>query len=591
MLTTPERFMRRVVAGLLAALPSMALSQIPSTRRETVQVLESRSIPRDIADDVSRVFNATETLRLNGVQVIDTGTVVASDIGIIDGTLEIRGHVTGRVVGINAEIVVRPTARLDRDVTVLGGRFDNRQGIVAGDVRVYRDQVQVDYETDRIVVHEQTDGQEWYRRRERAAGSGWGTLRFLSTRTYNRVEGLPLLIGPAFSRTLGWGRLSAEAMGILRSADNFEWSSENRGHTAKVELTVGKHRGFRVGGRLFDIVDAVEPWHLGDSEVGLASFLIHRDYRDYFDRHGASISGALFRGTSADLTVTYSDQRWGSRDTRSPFTLFRRDQDWRPNPQLDEGRFHVVNTILRYDTRNDQSEPWSGWYVIGDYEFGSGDISRLAPSSPLVRPTASVGRIMYDRGFLDIRRYNRVSPGGQLNLRLVAAGWLSGDELPLERRFSVGGPGTLPGFDFRRVRGRIDYWQCSGPLSGGLNVQPSYPAGLPAQCERMALAQAEYRGEIHVDPFGLLNEERARRRHGWGRSAEWVVFADAGRGWLVGERLGNIQYNRTAIPAFGTFRTDMGVGLRLDDLGLYVAKALSNPNAPLNFFVRLRPRF
>ena len=56
--------------------------------------------------------------------------------------------------------------------------------------------------------------------------------------------------------------------------------------------------------------------------------------------------------------------------------------------------------------------------------------------------------VAYGRGFLDVRRYNRVSPTAQVNLRLVAGGWLHGDALPAQRRLSLGGAGTLPGYDF-----------------------------------------------------------------------------------------------------------------------------------------------
>jgi hypothetical protein len=199
---------------------------------------------------------------------------------------------------------------------------------------------------------------------------------------------------------------------------------------------------------------------------------------------------------------------------------------------------------------------------------------------------------VYSRVFLDLRRYNRVTPDGQLNLRVVLGGWLDGNELPLQRRLSVGGHGTLPGYDFRRVEDETDYWQCSAPTDAlGAPPPPRYPPGVPAQCERIALAQLEYRGEIRIDPFGILDEERDQRRRGWGRGAEWVVFADAGRGWLVGSRTGRLQYPSNVVPHLGTFRSDVGVGLRLDDLGLYVAKSISDMDRPLNFFIRLRPRF
>ena len=117
------------------------------------------------------------------------------------------------------------------------------------------------------------------------------------------------------------------------------------------------------------------------------------------------------------------------------------------------------------------------------------------------------------------------------------------------------------------------------------------PEGVPAQCERFALGQVEYRGEIGSSLFGLLDEERRRRRFGWGRSAEWVVFADVGRGWLVGPRAGELQYGPGTVPSLRTFRADIGLGLRLDDLGLYIAKSVTDPRTPINFFARLQPRF
>lgn len=120
---------------------------------------------------------------------------------------------------------------------------------------------------------------------------------------------------------------------------------------------------------------------------------------------------------------------------------------------------------------------------------------------------------------------------------------------------------------------------------------PRSPDGTPAQCERILLGQVEYRGEIGSRLFGFLSEERRRRRFGWGRRAEWVVFADAGRGWLVGHRVGELQYGAGTLPPLSTFRADVGIGIRLDDLGLYVAKSVTDPGTPVNFFARLRPRF
>jgi hypothetical protein len=187
-------------------------------------------------------------------------------------------------------------------------------------------------------------------------------------------------------------------------------------------------------------------------------------------------------------------------------------------------------------------------------------------------------RIRYARSFVDLRRYNRVSPDAQLNMRLVAGGWMNGDPLPLQRRFSVDGPGALPGYDFR-----------STATMGALTCTSfGFVPGTPGQCDRMALAQVEYRGDLHFDLFTNWDDDDYMRSHSTG---VWVFFADAGRGWLVGEPSDSLTYSRNELPPLSTFKTDLGVGLDFDVLGVYVAKAMTAPRQPANFFVRIKHRF
>ena len=556
------------------------------------QSLDQRALPAEVADEVIRVFNAPETQRVDGRYVVEAGQEVRGDLAVLGGPLVIGGRVAGRIVAVNATVELLDGARVDGDILVVGGAVTGRdRGTVTGSIRTYSARLSYGREGDRLVRRSEDDSR-WWRQRERWRDRGWGDLRLVSARTYNRVEGLPIQVGPAFGREFDWGRLSVDALGIIRSADSFEWTPENIGHTARAEVRLGATHGIRLGGRLFDVVEAVEPWHLSDTEVGLASFFLHRDYRDYYDRHGGSVYASLWSGEVVDLGLSYADQKWGARRTRDPWTLFRDTDSWRSNPQMDEGRFHLLNATATYDTRNDDRNPWSGWYLTADYEYGTGRIARYAPTTGDARAMSPGGLTTYDRLFVDLRRYNRVAPNAQINLRLAVGGWLSGDDLPLQRRFSLGGPGTLPGYDFRRLQDRLDPATVDHLTCGNYGaVGGELPVGVPAECERVALAQVEFRGDLDIDPFGILSEDRDWRRRGWGRGTQWVVFANAGRGWLVGSPGDGRTFGKSSLPALSTFRTDVGIGLVLDDLGLYVAKALAGSNAPVNFFVRLRPRF
>lgn len=578
----------------------VATNVVAAQRPDSLRVsqLQARSVPREVIEELARIYNAPGTLRVGGSYDIESGRVVDSDVAVLDGPLSIAGHVRGRVVAINGSVFLEPGSRVERDILIVGGRLEGRErATVQGDIRVYASSVSYQREGTVLVLRERDDESDdvdvrWWRSRERWSTRGWSDLRLLSARTYNRVEGLPVLIGPSLGRDLGWGRVRLDALGIVRTVGNFERAEHTFGHNVKLEFELGEDSGLRFGGRLFDVVDAVEDWQLSDTEVGLATFFLHRDYRDYFNRHGGAVYAGLYLTRSADLTLSFSDQSWASRGSRDPFTLFRNSDGWRANPTTDDAKLHIVSGTLRIDTRNDEDDPWSGWYVTADVEQGRGELRTLGPTSFFTR-SVTPGPVDYTRGVLDIRRYNRLSPDGQLNMRVVLGGWLNGDPLPLQRRLSLGGLGSLPGYDFRRaLDGTTDVLTCSSADP----ALPGSPAaaipGMPAQCDRIALAQIEFRGDLDLDPFGIFDDDWRPWKRGYGRGAQWVLFADAGRGWLVtpAADVENLTYDKGKLPKGGTFRTDVGIGLLLDNVGFYVAKALSGKDQPVNFFVRLKPR-
>src|SRR4051794_40366601 len=416
-------------------------------------------------------------------------------------------------------------------------------------------------------------------RTSRASG-----LVITSGKTYNRVEGLPVMIGPVFHDSIGAADLNASVMGIIRSADTFHWDDQNLGHRVTAEMRVGRGRGYALAASTYDLITPIEPWQLPDPDAGLAAFFGHRDFRDYFNRHGAKAAATFHMSARSSLSAEWGDERWSSVDTRRVFSVFGNGKSWRANPLVDAGRFHLGVLRANIDTRNDEINPSTGWLILAEYERGTGRTTDFGTTSPLTRPIVSP-QITYGRALVDLRRYNRLSPTTWINGRLVLGGWLHGDELPLERRFSVGGIGSIPGFDFRKYQpGVVDVSQCSD------GTQP--PEGNPAQCERVALAQIEYRNELHSSLLDFLNSRPIRLRGiGFTVQPTIVAFVDAGRGWLVGQPSGTLEYSSRSFPRFGTFRTDVGLGLDLGIIGIYAAKAVSSSKEPANVFLRVHRRF
>lgn len=565
--------MRASCLCILAVLSTTAGAQ----QRDTVPT--PNTLPRDVAEEVVTLFNGTVALRATDRLVIDSGRTIAGDVAVLNGPLTIAGHVTGRVLAINADVLLRRGARIDGDLLVVGGEVDGADGAaIGGEIRVYHPPLRFTQVGDQLVAQNTAAADDqWWRRFERGGRRNFNRLDVANAGVYNRVEGFPIRVGPVLYRDQGWGHLRLAATAILRTNSSFSSASPDVGHDVQGELRIGRRYGVTLGGRLFEMVDGVEQWQLTDLEVGLASFLFHRDYRDYFGRHGGRLHAALRASDNADLTLSYGDERWSSREAHDPFTLFRNDLPWRINPQVDEGRFHVANLTLRVDTRNDDFNPWAGWYLLADYEQGNGHIEMLGPTSAGARVSSS-GPTQYQRGFVDVRRYNRLAPTSALNLRFVLGGWLSGDALPLERRLSIDGPGTVPGFDFRTAGG-TDVGTCATgvPLPGR-----------PAQCERIALAQLEYRSDVRLS---FSDGDARARRTRFRADGAWVFFADAGRGWLVNAPGNPLNLGRAELPPLSTYRTDIGGGLDFDQFGLYLAKALSVPKEQLNIFFRVRHRF
>ncbi len=529
-------------------------------------------------EEAQALYNAPATRRETGPFSLAPDSIVRGSLAVIGGPVRIAGTIDGSLLVINGDVVFAPTATVTGDVAVLGGRVTGTDSARLGALRVEPDEVR--FGLDDGVLHLDAPFDEVWRLiglGEPKAGIG---LRLALTRTYNRVEGLPIEFGPRLRYRTPLGTVAADLFGIFRTGSRIEWNGSNVGHNARVELRLGKREHWSIGGRLYDVVAPVEDWQLSDVEVGLASFIGHSDYRDYFDRHGGSGVLGYRDGRAFRAAVEISDERWRPRRTLNPFTLWRNDEPWRQNPEFDRARYRRVRLHTSYDTRTDPIRPRSGWWLKGEYELGDGDHQTFGTEN--AAPVASGGRsVRYGRGMLDLRRYSRLSPSSQLNARLIAGGWLHGDPLPLQRRVSLSGPGANSGFGFRDRVTSPDRLQCSGSV---------VLSGTPALCDRMVLLSADYRHDIRwlVDLFGGSRLVRPDRS-GY---AGWVLFSDVGRGWLVSPRAPQPAVPFDAPKGIDALQTSVGFGLELGQGGVYMAKALgAPPSRGVEVFVRLVRRY
>ncbi len=539
---------------------------------------------RSVAAVAVSTWNASGTVRVVGAFDVTAGQEVTGTIAVLNGPVVIEGRVTGDLIAINADVRLEAGADIGGDLIVVGGVVRRAEGSrVAGEVRTQAELLRYTMDGDRIIPDEGRAG-DWRPRlgATRNDADAYTDLFFVSARTYNRVEGLPVLVGPRFRRTTDWGRVQVEARGVVRTAGPLRWDRGSIGHDARAELRWGVNYGLVLGGRLFDVVEPVESWQLLEKEAGLATWVLHRDLRDHYGRHGAegTIGGRI--GEELSLHLVFASERWRSVEERGPWSLLRDMERWRVNPGVDEGTIDQFGVRLNLDTRQRTRSPWTGgWFMRAELERGEGTLLRNQQTvlDPDAAPTLSPA-VTYTRGFVDARRYNNLSPGTQLNFRIVTGGQLGGDELPAQRKLSVGGPGSVEGYDFRRSPNDDDVFTC-----GGIATKP----GRATLCDRIALAQVELRQDFYVD-WVRTDRHEEWWRPGFNGRGQWVLFADAGRGWTVGDGDPAIRQDR-GLPPLSSFRSSLGVGVDFGGLGLYLAKSVTTGAEPMNFLVRLGRRF
>jgi hypothetical protein len=560
-------FMRRA-HGIVIALALLAGAAPAAAAQDTVAVgvraTLGAGLPRHVADSLVAFYNAPGTIRFSGRTRIPAGATVAGDVAVLGGPVEVAGTVEGDLVVLNGDVSLAEGARITGDLTVVGGVVTGVElGRVDGLITTYgavfryrRTPDGIEYLGSEVEVPEP-------RRRRRLALPDW-TLGeseiFVSARPYNRIEALPIAIGPRIT-TGGRNPFRFEALLIYRTISGFDPKDKDIGYQVRARQWLFGRRTVWLGAGVQSIVAPIERWQLTNLENSLTLYLFRRDYRDYYQRRGW-YSHVGWRSGGFFGSLEYRDEKHTSLAARDPWTiLFNKEDEIRPNAAIDPGTLRSLVLTLGLDTRNDEETPWSGWYnqLVLERAVG-GSLSGREPD--------------FTHFFLDLRRYLRVSRGAVVAVRLAGGGPLGGGPTPAQREHVIGGAGSLPGYSMLQ-------FDCGARAAPGLGAQPGYG------CQRFTLFQAEYRTAL--DFRFRWDEDRTPDQIGGDVfSVDFhpalVLFYDAGAAWDTDESYWN------HLTKSDNWVADLGAGLDFGGLGFYFAYPLVGPGG-VEFVLRLTARF
>ncbi|NMC43063.1 MAG: BamA/TamA family outer membrane protein, partial [candidate division Zixibacteria bacterium] len=359
-------------------------------------------------------------------------------------TVDKEEFIRGSVAAFNGDVDVR--GEVNRDVMAVFGDIHIYGGaVVRGDVIALNGSVKLDPEAS-VYGAVMSAGKETTSRRHRAGR--WKTrdqaVTFIGDAAYNRVDGLRLMAGLSYEHPDSLIP-SFEVMG------GYAFSSERGRYRLGLSQTVLRGPApVTVGGRIFRLLKSDDDKIIGESENSLFALLVNEDWKDYYEAEGAYgfVTFTPIRWGNLEIGYLSENQKWldahpklwslfGSKEFRGNFSSV-------PYPFLpasladfDDKQVTSLTVTATADTRDDEKDPERGWMGSLAYEYSPGDWK---------------GDFDFGRFEARLKRYQPLNR--YLAVRLTGAyGRVDGDQIPLDRRFFLGGLGTVHGYRHKAYLG------------------------------------------------------------------------------------------------------------------------------------------
>ena len=256
----------------------------------------------------------------------------------------------------------------------------------------------------------------------------------------------------AFNHAYVLGHLSVKA------------ASHRAGYALGFERPVFRTTKLYLGGELHDLTATDDRWQVSSAEASLAAIAPRKSFRDYYRRRGLQVNAALRVHPQAELLFAWRGERQENLGVESDFSFWNRDESFRPNLPIVDGRLNamVIGASVnaqRFDResldasyrRHQLENPFGDRLTDPENRQGALSTWRIDWTSEISTPGTLRSDFDFSRHILSARGRRLVSPHQEVAARLIG-GW-SGGSLPPQRRFAIGGIGSVHGYEFKEAVG------------------------------------------------------------------------------------------------------------------------------------------
>jgi outer membrane protein insertion porin family len=260
----------------------------------------------------------------------------------------------------------------------------------------------------------------------------------------NRVDGLTPWLGVeatlhdhvSFNHLHAYGRIG------------YGFASEEPRFVVGALRPFGPERLVTLGYEFHDIADSDDLFRLIGFEETPSWIITSEQVKDYYRRRGHEAYGFVRLGRRGQLGLTWRSDEMESLDVNSDGVLFLNTTP-DPNPAIDEGTLRSGIVTLRWANRGDlfgsRRLEREAFLVRNPYDtrMEAGQELRAEASFEWSDPDALGGDFDFNRLIASVRGARDLNPTHALRARLLLG--LTSGVVPLQRRFFLGGLGTLRG--------------------------------------------------------------------------------------------------------------------------------------------------